>query len=362
MKNNIFLLLLLGSIIACNQPKSNSKNNRDKKTAQKVIERKQVNFSEKSLIAFMDSVGRLSTDSLVKQTSFYSDSVFLDIQQINRKLNKLEFGTVKSAISQKLMNIEQAEKIFGKIELDSIYMGKKIIPVKFYAFGTGSKNDKEFAISFNEERVRGRTNLYFFNADSLLAKKAIYNYYGLELNHYKDADGKTIIYYREDYITGSGIWWNNLYFYKYYNNRFIPVLNELSNGNSQDDIWGPRVKWLESIKLKTNPLTLKMVYNHGFREWKHKEEWSLNDLLSDSTIVTYSWDERSKTLKGDYENSKIKKPEILTYYVEDNELLYINVYYNLLKNKMRDKQKRKLILTYLYTVKNHEADKDSNEL
>ena len=307
----------------------------------------------------MDSVGRLSTDSLVKKTSFYADSVFLAIQQINRKLNELEYSTLKTAIKQRSIKIDQAEKIFGKIELDSIYLGKKNIPVKFYAFGKGSRNKKEFAISFDEDRVRERTNLYFFNADSLLAKKSVYNHYGLELNYYTDRDGKTIVYYREDYITGSGIWWNNLNFYKYYNNRFIPVLNELSNGNSQDDIWGPRVKWLESIKLKTNPLTLKMIYNHGFREWKHKDEWKLNDLLSDSTIVKYTWDENSKTLKGAYEKSKITKPQILTYYVEDNELLYINVFFDLLKHKMSNREKRKLILTYLNTVKNHEEDRHS---
>ncbi|QIL42010.1 hypothetical protein G7074_23720 [Pedobacter sp. HDW13] len=358
MKNTALLLLFSVLIMACNQQEHKSKGNTNKKNTSRTLENKSANFSEKSLIAFMDSVGRLSTDSLVKKTSFYADSVFLAIQQINRKLNKLEYSTLKTAIKQRSIKIDQAEKIFGKIELDSIYLGEKNIPVKFYAFGKGSRNKKEFAISFNEDRVRGRTNLYFFNGDSLLAKKAIYNYYGLELNHYKDADGKTIIYYREDYITGSGIWWNNLYFYKYYNNRFIPVLNELSNGNTTGAL-GSRQKWLESIKLKTNPLMLKMVYSHGFNEWKNNDYPDLNYLLNDSTIVKYSWDEKSKTLKGAYENSKITKPQILTYYVEDNELLYINVFYDLLKNKMRDNEKRKLILTYLNTVKKHERDRDS---
>lgn len=359
MKKNIILLPFLLIIVACNQQESKSKSSTDNKAILKEItEYKKIDFSEKSLIKFMDSVKKLSTDSLVKKASFYSDSLFLAIKQINRKLDKLELDILKTAIRQKSINFDQAQKIFGKIELDSIYLGKKIIPVKFYAFSNGGKNDKEFAISFNEEQVRGTTNLYFFDADSLLAKKAIYNYYGLELNHYKDADGKTIIYYREDYITGSGIWWNNLYFYKYYNNRIIPILNELSNGNTTGAL-GARVKWLESIKLKTNPLVLKMVYYHGFNEWKHENDWSLNYLLNDSTVVKYNWDENSKTLKGAYENSKITKNQILTYYVQDNELLYINVYYNLLKDKMRDKQKLKFILDYLNTVKNDELDRNS---
>ena len=355
MKKSILLFLSAILIIACDQENNKSKNNRGKKNVSTIPQRKQVDFSENSMIKFMDSIGTLSTDSLVKKASFYADSIFLDIQQINRKLNRLDFNVLKTAISQKSITIDKAEKIFGKIDLDSVYLGKKTIPVKIYAFGKESRNDKEFAISFKKDRVRGRTYLYFFNADSLLAKKTVYNHYGLELNHYKDADGKTIIYYREDYITGSGIWWNNLYFYKYYNNRLIPILNELSNGNSQNDIWGPRVKWLESIKLKANPLVLKMVYYNGFNEWIDDTP-NLNYLLNDSTTVKYSWDEKSKTLKGAYEKSKITKKQILTYYVQDNELLYINVYYELLKNKMKDKQKRKLILAYLNKVKNHEAE------
>jgi len=351
MKKNIFLLFFLMVIIACNQRNNESENIKNKKALHKNQELKQVNFSEKSLIAFIDSVKRLSTDSLIEKGSFYSDSIFLDIKQINQKLNRLDFNTLKTAIKKKSINILQAEKIFGKIDLDSNYLGKKNIPVKFYAFDNG--NYKEFAISFNKNWVRGITNLYFFNADSLLAKKAIYNYYGLELKHYKDVDGKTIIYYREDYITGSGIWWNNLYFYKYYNNRFIPILNELSNGNVQNDFGGPRVKWLESIIQKTNPLVLKMVYYQGFNYMK-SENVETNYLLNDSTMVEYKWDEQSRTLKGAYQSSKITKPQILTYYVQDNELLYINIYHDLLKNQMRDKQKGKLILKFLNTVKNYE--------
>ncbi|SER79044.1 hypothetical protein [Pedobacter rhizosphaerae] len=350
MKKNILLLLSAVLIMACNQ-----QNTRSKKHISKIIEREQVNSSENRLITFMDSVRGLSRDSLVKKASFYADSVFSDIEEINRKLTKTDFRILETAISQKSITINQAEEIFGKIDLDSCYLGKRLLPVKFYAFDKGNKYDKEFAISFNKENAHGRSNLYFFNSDSLLAKKAVYNHYGLTVNHYKDADGKIIIYYKEDYITGTGIWWSNLYFYKYYNNRLIPILNELSNGNVQNDIWGVRVKWLESIKMKTNPLVLKMIYYNGFNEWMNDNP-NLNYLLKDSTIVEYAWDEKSKTLKGAYEKSKITKPQLYTYYVQDNELLFINVYYDLLKRSMRDKRKRKLILNYLSTIKKHEED------
>ena len=358
MMKNIFLLLFLVLIIACNQQDNESGNIKNKKTVPKSEEQKQVNFSEKNLIAFMDSVGRLPTDPLAKKVSSYADSVFLDIKQINRRLNKLEFNTLKTAIRKRAINLAQAEKIFGKIDLDSNYLGKKIIPIKFYSFDQVSRNYREFAISFSKERARGNTNLYFFNADSLLVKKSIYNYYGLELNYYKDLDRKTIVYYKEDYITGSGIWWNNLYFYKYYNNHFIPILNELANGNSQNDIWGPRVKWLKSIIQKTNPLVLKIVYYQGLNYMKGGNV-ETKYLLNDSTMVAYKWDEKSRTLKGIYENSKITKPEIFTYYVLDNELLYINIYHDLLKKKMNDEQNKKLIVSYLNSIKNHEEGNES---
>ena len=45
-------------------------------------------------------------------------------------------------------------------------------------------------------------------------------------------------------------------------------------------------------------------------------------------FVQYAWNEQIKTLQGQYQNSKINKPQILSYYLQDNELLFVNANYN----------------------------------
>ena len=79
-------------------------------------------------------------------------------------------------------------------------------------------------------------------------------------------------------------------------------------------------------------------------------------LIDDSSFVQYVWDEKSRTLLGNYEKTKINKPKILTYFVADNELLFINTYYKTLKSCLQDNIKRQFILNYLNQVKNYYND------
>ena len=76
-------------------------------------------------------------------------------------------------------------------------------------------------------------------------------------------------------------------------------------------------------------------------------------IIDDSTFVQYSWDEKTKTLIGNYGKAKISKQQTLTYYLADNELLFINTYYKTLKTCLKDKIKRQLTLDYLNRIKNH---------
>ena len=181
-----------------------------------------------------------------------------------------------------------------------------------------------------------------------MAQHTVEHHYGLELKHYKDNDGKTVVYYKQNFGTGSGIWQFNFYFYKYDGDQLMPILNELENGNLQSG-WGARIFWLETFVTKTNPLTLKMVY--------YQELYDTNGLghriIDDSTFIQYSWDEKAKALVGNDEKAIINKQQILTYYLADNELLFINAYYKTLKSCLKDKTKRSFVLSYLNKLKNH---------
>ena len=75
------------------------------------------------------------------------------------------------------------------------------------------------------------------------------------------------------------------------------------------------------------------------------------NFIDDSTVVRYAWDEQSKTLKGNYERSKLSKAQIMSYYLGDNEYLFINSHYKLLKRMLNDHQERKSVLGYLQRVK-----------
>ena len=140
----------------------------------------------------------------------------------------------------------------------------------------------------------------------------------------------------------------NYYFYKYYENKLIPILNELENGNLNG--WGnSRNFWLKTFVTNTRPLTLKMVY--------HQELYDANELssqiINDSTFLQYTWDDKTRTLLGYYEKNKINKFQMLTYYLAENELLFINTHYLTLKGCLKDKRKRNITLNYLKNIKNH---------
>jgi hypothetical protein len=173
------------------------------------------------------------------------------------------------------------------------------------------------------------------------------------LNYYKDADGKTVVYYDRNFGTGSGAWWDNLYFYKYDNDKLIPILDELENGNIQPPYF--RARWLKSNIKSTHPLTLKMVYYQNFNPTIRLPDTTIYqsspNFVDDSTVVRYAWDEKSKTLKGNYPQSKLNKAQIMSYYLADNEYLFINSYYKPLKRMLKDDKQRKWVFSYLKGVK-----------
>lgn len=318
--------------------------------------KKQIIYSDKQLELFLDSIGELNTQPLLDKIGFYSDSIFKSHLQLSKIIPLPDFNKLRKAINSKEISIETAKRIFGDIQIDSTFIEKGTIPLTLYSFDKLKKELYEFAICLGYPEVSSGCDLYFFKSNKIISKHSIYHRYGLELKHYRDSDEKTVIYYKENYESGSGIWWFNFYFYKYYDDKLIPVLNELENGNLQSP-WGLRVLWLESFVQKTNPLTIKMVYYQQLPDTTNPD--TRPKIINDSTIVTYNWDEKSKTFNGNYGKSKISKAQIYSYYLEDNEILFINSYYKTLKSSLLDKDKRKLTLNYLNEIKNYYENKPS---
>lgn len=193
------------------------------------------------------------------------------------------------------------------------------------------------------------SELYFLKGNRIIAKQDGYSS-NEDIHYYKASDGHAIVYREYDFGSGTGAWWLNYFFYKYDGYKLIPVLNELQNGNSQGDLAGGRMKWLESFVQKTNPLTIKMVYYLDFPDSSALE--NAPHIIDDSTTVQYLWDEKSKTLKGQYPQSKISREQVLSYALGDNDMLFMNTYYKVLKKALSTKANRQPILNYLNRVKN----------
>jgi hypothetical protein len=329
---------------------------------------KLIQFTDKQLEAFLDSIGNKSTKIWIEKVSFYSDSIFKNRQQLDQAIDKSDFNKLKKACKNGIndpefkefkpayrigkLDLVTAKRIFKYTQIeDEYYYRKDTLYINFIPFDSNKFDFNEFAIYLGNPYNTEECDLYFFKSNKIISKHHIYHRYGLEIKHYIDTDGKTVIYYKENYESGSGIWWFNYYFYKYFDNKLIPILNQLENTNLQYS-WGFRVLWFESIIQNTNPLTIKMVYYQKLSDTSGVHI----KIIDDSTYVQYYWDEKSKTLIGDYQKSKLSKQQILAYYITvDNEIIFINSYYKTLKACLNKKniKKREVTLHYLNLVKNY---------
>lgn len=325
------------------------------------VEAKQ--YNNRQLEAFLDSIGHLSQQALMHSVAAMPDSAFRSQIPLDTLLCRADFDTLKWAALKGVMLAQTARRIFRNKDISdscntaSVLKSYKVglIPVIYYPFSANKHAFKEFAVSIGDEWHCGNAILYFFSGNRIIARDEGYNRDGLELDHYRDADGKTIVYYNRNFGTGSGTWWDQFNFYKYENNRLIPVLDELENGNIQPPFF--RARWLESTILSTRPLTIKMVYYQSFTTITSLPDTtyynSSTNFIDDSTIVRYAWDEQSKMLKGNYEQSKLNKAQIMTYYPDGNEYLFINSYYKLLKHLLKDDKQREWVLAYLNKVRDY---------
>lgn len=354
----IFYILTILLLADCGNGQRQNENVASQTADTTEIDKKEIRYTDQQLEFFLDSIGKLSPSLFADNVSSVADSTFKNQLQMNKVISQKDFTKLKRAVLEvdeidRAIDIKTAKSIFGEIdEVDSSFIADDRIPLTFISFDKRKDDLNEYAIALGYPSMSWSCVLYFFKGNKIIAKHNIYHRYGLELEDYKDSDNKTIIYYKENFGSGTGIWQFNFYFYKFYDDKLIPILNELENGNLNG--WGSRRSyWLETFVTKTTPLTFKMVY---YQELYDTSD-SIHRIIDDSTFVQYTWDEKTRTLVGNYDKSKINKFQTLTYYLADNELLFINTYYTTLKDCLKDKTKRHIVLNYLNDIKNYYENK-----
>lgn len=296
-----------------------------------------MSYEEAYLESFLDSVGRLPIEPMVRKARKYSDSVFYGVKDLSIQWAEADFQQLKELIKQGQVPAHLAKKY--QLQYDPVMVHEGNLPTEFFVF---DEQKEEFALSIGPGASWG-AEVYFFQKNWCIAQQMVEHRYGLELEHYKDEIGKTVVYYKENFESGTGIWWYDFYFYRYENQKLVPMLRELQNGNLSV-MPAYQARWLESTVVNTKPLTLKMRYYLSGENGEY--------IINDSTEVRYEWDATNKVLRGDYQHSKLSKEQILSYNLgTPNDLFFIRAHYDTFKQLLKDKVKRKLVLYYLNDVK-----------
>jgi len=344
----ILIFIVLFSLSAC-------KNKTDKellvssgKDANRTIQ-----YTEKELISFLDSIGKLNPNNWSETLLSIVDSTLYNQTNLNYKLTVSDFKKLKSTVKNGKIDLDFAKRIFPEIKLDSSLLNNlenNKLPISFYSFDKKENDFNEFAVSIGyDDGFSWSNDIYFFKSNKVIARHKIFHRYGLELKHFKNETNKTIIYYKVNYGSGTGIWWNQFNFYLYDKDKLIPTLTEIENVNLQFP-WSIRAYWIKSTILKTKPLKFKFVFNNQFVDTLgHQIEF-----INDSTEVEYNFDTQKKIYKPIFSNTKLNRLKLLTYFQANNELLFVNTNYELFKKELngRDLVRRQAILNYLNELKN----------
>lgn len=330
---------------------SNSQTDHNQSDSKNSNPKEQKQYSERALIALLDSIGQLNPGTWEKELLLMVDSTLNNQAKLNNRLSKANFQTLKKAAFEKEIDFQFAKQIFPGIELDNSLLQHLIdgkLPIGFYSFNKKEKDFKEFAISIGNG-LTWKNDVYFFNADEIISKHSVFHRYGLDVKHFKDKENRTVIYYKVNYGSGSGTWWQQFNFYAFENGQLVPALTEIQNINLQYP-WGIRAYWIESEIVNEKPLQIKFTYNNQF----FNANAAPTEFINDSTVITYIIDKQSRKFIPQYTGSKQNKNKLLCYFHSDTELLFVNSNYNLFKKELNSGNlvKRNAILNYLSDLKN----------
>jgi hypothetical protein len=299
-------------------------------------------FSESEKFLYMDSISKINPREMIFKIAHDVDSVFNSSILINKTLSDREFIEIEKSKETGKISLKTARKVFNFTQ-DSIWIEKDSVFLKYYDLD----NYMDYAICFGEPSVTWENDFFFLKKNRLLIKRHIYHHGNLNFKFFQDVDNNTVVYWTECFGTGTGVWQYNYFFLKYFNQKIIPILNIIQNGNLRVGV-SYRNFWIESKIVSTNPLKMKFEFNMDL------PNESLNDrveILNDSSTIDFCWNENKTKLLGNF-NEKLKMSDIYCYYINTTENYNILQNINLLKKFLNgtDSLKRKAVLYYLDNI------------
>lgn len=316
-----------------------------------------VQYSDEELIALLDSIGHLNPNSWTEELASIVDTVLNSPIQLNKQLSPKDFkelkATLKDSGKNTAIDLDLAKRIFPQLEIDSSLAAdaasmENKLSIDFYTFDKNANDFNEFAISIYDG-PSWDNDVYFFKSDKVIAKHEIFHHYGFELKHFKNEINETVIYYRVNYGSGTGIWWDQFNFYRYDTDKLLPTLTEIRDINLQYP-WSIRAYRIESSILSTKPLKLKFVFDNQITDASENQI----DFINDSTVIKHKFNTIKKIYEPEFTDTKLNKLKLLTYFHADNELLFVNANYDLFKKELsgNDQARRQAVMSYLLKLKN----------
>lgn len=296
---------------------------------------------QRAAITYLDSIHGLNPKQWMYAATQLPDSVYNSQQELSIRLKPEEAkaifdGAKKGSIPLKYLFLFAP----GTNRSDLAFFDEvndEIVEVRLHDFG----NNRCFAIEVVNQGWE--CDVYFFDHNFVVARHHIFHKYGLEIESLsKDVDFP-VIYYKQNFESGTGVWWWNYHFFRYGKDGLKPALNTLQNANIANP-GGPRILWYEATIVKANPLKMKVVYS---TQIPGPHEMDYQKIIDDSTYMI--WVRENGRLEPDFSKSKLTAEKMASYSLNSPEELFIYAHYDLLKGIVtgKDKQRSKLVMRYL---------------
>ena len=266
------------------------------------------------LTSLLDSIHRLDLRVYRYNLRKPMDSTFRSMKNLNKTLSNEDYKKLIQYCDSGKINLAFAKRILPfKIKKETIaspdeelIKKERSIYMGVYSFDSTQSYYNEFAIRLGYYPMNWSDEVYFFKGNKIVAYQEIYHRYGLDIKSFRDSDGNTVVYYRANFVSGSGLLHYNCFFYKYLNSELRPVLNIASE--MHDATFSPIFyRELNEEVVKEAPLTIQYVSHIILADKAQYPNIDTSIFGHDTTNIVFDWNGDSKIFEARDTNNLLNK-------------------------------------------------------